>query len=56
MFSASRGEFSVWALGYFKLRALLESSRRLMSYELALHVLAAFTEQVVPIHSHVTLF
>jgi len=27
-----------------------------MSYKLALHVLATFTEQVVPIHKHVTLF
>jgi len=27
-----------------------------MSYKLALHVLATFTEQVVPIHKHVTFF
>jgi len=25
-----------------------------MSYKLALHVLATFTEQVVPIHKHIT--
>jgi len=26
-----------------------------MSYKLAMHVLATFTEQVVPIHNHITL-
>jgi len=30
--------------------------RRLMSYKLALQVLVTFTEQVVPIHNHITLF
>jgi len=25
-----------------------------MSYKLAVHVLAAFTEQVVPIHKHIS--
>jgi len=44
------------ALGYFKLGALLEGSQRLMSHKLALHVLATFTDQVVPIHSHIILF
>jgi len=29
---------------------------RLVSYKLALHVLATFTEQVVPIQKHITLF
>ena len=42
--------------GYFKLGVLLEGSRRLMSYKLSLHVLVTFTEQVVPIHKHITLF
>jgi len=27
-----------------------------MSYKLALHVLAMFTEQVAPIHKHITFF
>jgi len=27
-----------------------------MSYKLALYVLVAFSEQVVPIHKHITLF
>jgi len=27
-----------------------------MSYKLALHVLVTFTEQVLPIHEHITLF
>jgi len=44
--------FIFGALGYFKLGALLEG----MSYKLALHVLVTFTEQVVPIHKHITLF
>jgi len=47
--------FIFGALGYFKLGALLEGSRRLMSYKLALHVLVTFTEQVVPIHKHIGL-
>jgi len=33
----------------------MEGSRRLMSYESALHVLATFTEQVVQIHNHIIL-
>jgi len=53
----SRGEFpfsgpqaiSNW-------RPLLEDLRRLMSYKLSLHVLVTFTEEVVPIHKHITLF
>jgi len=48
--------FIFGALGYFKLGALLEGSRRLMSYNLAIHVLAIFTEKVVPVHNHITLF
>jgi len=44
------------ALGYFKLGALLEVFRPLMSYKLALHVIVTFTEQVVPIHKHIILF
>jgi len=43
------------SLGYFKLGALLEGSWLLMSYKLALHVLATFTEQVAPIHKHIAL-
>ena len=48
--------FIFGALGYFKLGSLLKGSRRLMSYKLGLHVLATLTEQVVPIHNHITLF
>jgi len=48
--------FIFGALGYFKLRSLLESSRRLTSYKSALQALATFTEQVVPIHKNTTLF
>ena len=44
------------ALSYLKLGALLEGLRRLMSYKSALRVLATFTELVVPIHKHITLF
>jgi len=44
------------ALGYFKLGGLLGGLRRLMSYKLALHVLVTFTEQVVLIHKHITVF
>jgi len=46
--------FIFGALGYFKLGAPLEGLRRLMPYKLALHVLVTFTEQVVPIHKHIT--
>ena len=38
------------ALGYFKFEGPLKGLRRMMSYKLTLHVLATFTEQVVPIH------
>jgi len=48
--------FNFGALGYFKLGALLEGLRRLMSYKLALHVLVTCTEEVVPKHKHITLF
>jgi len=48
--------FIFGSLGYFQLGALLEGSRRSMSYKLALEVLATFTEQVVPIHKHIILF
>jgi len=48
--------FTFGALVYFKLGVLLEGLRRLMSYKLALHVLVTFTEQVVPIQKHITLF
>ena len=48
--------FIFGALRYFKLGALLEDLRRLMSYKLALHVLVTFTEQVVPIHKRITFF
>jgi len=47
--------FGVLGLGYSKLEALLEGLRRLMSYKVALHVLVTFTEQVVPIHKHITV-
>jgi len=53
---SQRRIFIFGALGYFKLRALLEGLRPLMSYKLAQCVLAAFTEQVVPIPKHITLF
>ena len=43
------------ALGCFKLGTLLEGSRRLISYKLALHVLAIFSEQAVPFHKHNTV-
>ena len=52
-----RRSFIFGALGYFKLGTLLlEGLRRMMSYKLALHVLVTFTEKVVPIHKHITLF
>jgi len=54
--SGQRQIFIFGALGCFKLGALLEGSRRLMSYKSALHMLAIFTGQVFPIHNHVTLF
>ena len=54
--SSQRRIFIFGALGYFKLGALLEGSRRLMSYKLALQVLAIFTEQVVPVQKHIALF
>ena len=44
------------ALGFFEFRDRLEGLRHLMLYKLALHLLVAFTEQVVPIHKHITLF
>jgi len=44
------------ALGCFKLGALLEGLRRLLSYRLALRVHVTFTEQVVPIYKHVASF
>jgi len=44
------------ALGNFKLGALLEGLRRLMPYKLSLHVLVTFSEEVVPIQKHITLF
>jgi len=47
--------FIFGALGYFKLGALLEGLRRLMSYKLALHVLVTFTEEVAR-HKHITSF
>jgi len=59
---------AIWALGpsganfhfrgprLFYIGILLEGSQRLMSYKLSLHVLVTFTEQVVPIHKHITLF
>ena len=53
---AQRRIFIFGALGYFKLGNLLEGLRRLTSYKLALCVVAAFTEQVVPVHKHITLF
>jgi len=41
--------------GYFKLGALLEGLRQLMSCKLALHVLVTFTEQVVSVQKPITL-
>ena len=43
------------ALGYFNWGSL-EGLRLPMSYKSEVHVLTAFTEQVVPIHKHITLF
>ena len=55
--SEQRRIFIFGALGYFKLGARLEVLRRLLSYQLALHVLVTFTEQVVPpVLKHITLF
>jgi len=48
--------FIFGALGYFKVGVLLEGLRRLMSYKLAKHVLVTFTEQVLPIHKHISYF
>jgi len=42
--SSQKRIFIFGALGYFKLGALLEGLRRLMSYKLAKHVLVTFTE------------
>jgi len=42
-----RRTFIFWALGYFKLGALLEGLRRLMSYKLALRVLARVAKSEV---------
>jgi len=63
LFNAARvivkggGEFSfLGVLRYFKLWAFQEGLLRLMSYNLALHALVAFSEQVVPIHKHIALF
>jgi len=56
MMSRQRRIFIFLARGYFKLGVFLEGSRRLMSYKLALYVLATFTEQVVPVRNHITLF
>jgi len=56
MASIQRRIFIFGALSYFKLGAPLEGLRRLMSYKLGLHMLAGFTEQVVPIHKDITLF
>jgi len=53
MYSYNQGRIFIFgALGYFKLRALMER----MSYKLELHVLVTFIEQVVQIHKHITLF
>jgi len=41
---------------YLKSGAPLEGLRRPMSYKAVLHVLSTFTEQVGPIHKHITLF
>ena len=46
--------FIFGAQGFFKLGALLEGWRQLMSYKLALHVVVTFTEQVAPIQKHIT--
>jgi len=43
------------ALGYFNWGPL-EGLRLPMSYKSEVHVLAEFTEKVVPIHKHITLF
>jgi len=40
--------FIFGAVSYFKLEALLEGSRRLMSYKLPLHLLVTLTENFVP--------
>jgi len=48
--------FIFGTLGYFKFGGLLEGLRLLMLYKLAPHVLVTFTEQVVPIQKHLTLF
>jgi len=48
--------FIFGALGCFEFGAYLEGSRRLMLYKLAPHVLAIFTEQVVAVHKHISLF
>jgi len=52
---SQRRIFIFGTLGYFKLGAPLEGLRRLMSFKLAIHVLATFTEQVVPIHNRIAL-
>jgi len=47
--------FIFGALGCFKLGALLEGLRRMMSYKLAPNVLVTFICQVVPIHKRFTV-
>jgi len=52
-----QGRFFIFGtLDYFESGVLLEGLRRLMSYKLALLVLATFTEQVVTIHKYIPLF
>jgi len=48
--------FIFGVLGYFKLGVLLEGLGQLRSYKLAPHVLVTFTEQVLPIHKHISYF
>ena len=47
--------FILGTLSYFELGTPREDLRRLISYKSALHVLATFTEQVVPIHKYITV-
>jgi len=46
--------FIFGAQGYFNLGAPLEGLQQLMSYKSAIHVLATFTEQVIPNHKYIT--
>ena len=52
----SEANFHFWGPRLFQIGVLLEGLGQLMSYKLAPHLLVTFTEQVVPIHKHISYF